>query len=67
MVVMFNSSDKDVDVNLPGDKEWIVVLDSEKAGVENLGTVKGKITVPAKGSYVLVDAESYTRTQKTNS
>lgn len=67
MVVMFNSGDKDVDVNLPGDKEWIVVLDSEKAGVENLGTVKGKITVPAKGSYVLVDAESYTRTQKTNS
>ncbi|NME84082.1 type I pullulanase [Clostridium sp. SM-530-WT-3G] len=64
MIVMFNSSDKDVKVSLPDDKEWIIVVDSDKAGVQKLGKVKGKITVPAKGSYVLVDSESYSRTQE---
>ena len=64
MIVMFNSSDKDVEISLPGDKDWVIVLDSDKAGVQKLGTAKGKITVPSKGSYVLVDAESYERTQK---
>lgn len=61
IAVMFNSSDKAVEVQLPSE-DWTVVVDGEKAGVEKLENVEGsKVTLPAKSSYVLVDTESYNK------
>ena len=59
IAVMFNSSDKAVEVQLPSE-DWTIVVDGNKAGVEKLEKVEGsKVTLPAKSSYVLVDTESY--------
>lgn len=59
IAVMFNSTDKAVEVQLSSE-DWTVVVDGNKAGVETLGKVEGsKVILPAKSSYVLVDTESY--------
>lgn len=59
MAVIFNSSNKTVEVTLPSEK-WIVVVNENTAGVEKLEEVYGtKVIVPAKSSYVLVDKDSY--------
>ena len=59
IAVIFNSNDKEVEVELPS-SDWTIVVNGEKAGVESLGTVDGnKVVVPAKASYVLVDTNSY--------
>lgn len=59
IAVIFNSSNKTVEVTLPSEK-WIVVVNENKAGVEKLEEVYGsKVILPAKSSYVLVDKESY--------
>lgn len=41
---------------------WTLVVNGEKTGVEKLGNVEdSKVTLPAKSSYVLVDTESYNK------
>ena len=59
IAVMFNASDKDVDVTLPMD-DWTLIVNKDKAGVDEIEKVKGnKITLPANTSYILVDTISY--------
>lgn len=59
IAVVFNASNKQVEVTLPSEK-WTVVVNGKKAGTEKLEQVNGsKVIVPAKSSYVLVDTESY--------
>lgn len=63
---IFNSStDEDITVELEGEnlpKEWVVVADGEKAGVQQLKTVNGgKVTVPKSSALILVDQESFER------
>lgn len=63
IAVMFNSSDKDVEVTLP-QSGWTIVVNGDKAGTSSLGTVEGnKVILPAKTSYVLVDTKSYEKTK----
>ena len=66
IAVIFNSSNKDVEVTLPSEK-WTVVVNENKAGVNKLEEVKdSKVIVPAKSSYVLVDTESYEKSNTSN-
>ncbi|GAA0076279.1 type I pullulanase [Clostridium sp. CTA-5] len=59
IAVIFNSNSKPVKVNLP-DNNWTIVVNKDKAGIEELGKIEGgKIIVPANTSYVLVDTKSY--------
>lgn len=59
IAVMFNSSDKDVEVTLP-QSGWTIVVNGDKAGTSSLGTIEGnKVIVPSMSSYVLVDTKSY--------
>lgn len=64
LAVLFNSNDKDVEVTL-NNSDWVVLVNGEKAGTTNLGTIDGNVvTVPANSSYVLADKESYLKENK---
>ncbi|WP_244834032.1 type I pullulanase [Clostridium sp. BJN0001] len=64
IAVMFNSSNDSVEVTLPQDG-WVTVVNKDNAGVEKLDEVKNsKVILPAHTSYVLVDKESF---EKSNS
>lgn len=64
VAAIFNSSNKEVEVTLPSEK-WTVVVNGDKAGVEKLEDIRGsKVIVPANSSYVLVDTESYEKSNK---
>ncbi|MDO4534351.1 MAG: type I pullulanase [Clostridium perfringens] len=57
--VIFNANSEDVEVTLPKE-EWVVVVNGESAGTQNLGEINGnKVIVPKNTSYVLVDKESF--------
>ena len=52
-------------VTLP--TQWVKVADGTTAGTESLGTVSGSsITVPARSTVVLIDKESYDKTDLTS-
>lgn len=63
MCVLFNgNSEQDQTVDLKGENlpdEWVVLADSETAGLRNLGTVKGQVTVPKSSAVILVDKKGY--------
>lgn len=65
VAVMFNSSDKEQTITLPGTKlptEWVVLVDGERAGINSLGevtTTDGTVTIPANSAYILADKASY--------
>ena len=62
IVVMFNSSNKDVEITLPSEG-WTIVVNKDKAGTDKLEEVKySKVILPAHTSYVLVDNASFERT-----
>ncbi|AUO15617.1 type I pullulanase [Clostridium taeniosporum] len=64
VAVIFNSNKEPVKITLPKDK-WTIVVNKDKAGVENLGKIEGnKVTIPGNTSYVLVDTESYEKNYK---
>ena len=57
--VIFNANKEEVEVNLPS-KDWIVVVNKDKSGVEKLDIInEDKIKVPGNSSYVLVDKISF--------
>ena len=59
IAVVFNSNEKEIEVELPS-KDWVVVVNEKTAGIKKLDSIKGnKVKVPAKASYVLVDANSF--------
>lgn len=59
IAVMFNSGNSPVEITLPQDG-WVIVVDKDNAGVKKLDEVKNsKVIIPANTSYVLVDKESF--------
>lgn len=67
VAVLINNSSipKYLDLKVNGEKtpeKWAVVVNSDKAGVERLGTIHGTtINVPARSALVLVDDSSFNR------
>lgn len=64
VVCVFNGdTEKDVELEIQGEdlpESWVVVVNSEKAGVESLGCVdNSKVLVPKSSAVVLVDKESF--------
>ena len=55
--VAFNGTDKDV--NIPLDGEWIQLADEDIAGLNNLGTRSGNVSVKAHSAAVLCDKDGY--------
>ncbi len=62
-IVIFNGNseqDQKVNINIEGlPEEWVTLANSESAGLINLGTVKGEVTVEKSSAVILVDKESY--------
>ncbi len=59
MAVIFNANREEATVPIP-EGQWVVVVNAEKAGVEELARIDGgKVVIPAQTSYVLVDANSF--------
>lgn len=59
IVVLFNATLKEQTVILPGEN-WVVVVDGERAGIEQLAIVQGSVVIiPARSTLVLVDQESF--------
>lgn len=57
--VIYNANNKDVKVKLPG-KDWVVVADKNKAGVDSIKEVNGnEISVEKKSCLVLVKKEEF--------
>ncbi|WDV46611.1 type I pullulanase [Clostridiaceae bacterium M8S5] len=52
--VAFNANREDIQITLPAEKTWAVVVNKEKAGVKTLETIKGnKVIVPALSTIVM--------------
>ncbi|MCM1105510.1 MAG: type I pullulanase [Blautia sp.] len=59
IVVAFNANPTAASLTIPAGS-WIVVVDGDRAGVEELARVEGgTIEIPARTSYVLVDKNSF--------
>lgn len=62
-IVIFNgNSEKDqkLNINIEGlPEEWVTLANADTAGLINLGTVKGEVTVPKSSAVILVDKKSY--------
>ena len=59
IAVVFNANTEAAQVTIP-EGTWVLVVNGEKAGVEELGRMEGgSISVPGQTSYVLVDADSF--------
>ena len=68
LAVLVNSGSQAYTINLSG-SNWTIVASSDKgAGLKSLGTVSGSsVSVPAKGSMVLVDSASFGNLKVTES
>jgi len=59
IVVLMNSNPEEVTIQLE-DRNWVVVVNQDQAGVEKLSTIQGSsVVIPAYTLMVLVDASSY--------
>lgn len=59
IVVAFNTNKEAVEVILPH-KNWVIVVNKEKAGINKLGEIKeNRLILPAQSAYVLVDEASF--------
>lgn len=45
--VVYNAGEKDVEVSLPSDGEWMIYIDGTSAGTEALGSASGTVTAGA--------------------
>lgn len=55
-----SSEDQKININIDGlPQEWVTLANADSAGLVNLGTVKGEVTVPKSSAVILVDKESY--------
>lgn len=58
-IVAFNgSSSESATVTLP-DGKWVMIADSERAGLSSIGTYSGSVELPKTSSVILVDAASF--------
>ncbi|WBW98636.1 type I pullulanase [Oceanirhabdus sp. W0125-5] len=56
--VAFNANKEDVEIELPSEGKWNVVVNKEKSGTEVIEIMEGKtVKVPALGSVVMYDKE----------
>lgn len=59
IAVIFNANPGETQVTIP-EGTWVVVVNGEKAGVDELERVEGgTLTVPGQSSYVLVSSDSF--------
>ena len=53
-IVIFNSNNKDVQVNIPH-RKWSLVVNEEKAGIDEIREITDyRLNVKAKSAYVLI-------------
>lgn len=61
-VILNGNSEQDQRINISGEnlpEEWVILADKDTAGLRNLGTVKGEVTVPKSSALILVDKAGY--------
>ena len=57
LCAVFNGSDEDQNVSVEG--EWIQIANEETAGLRNLGTASGNLSVKAHSAAIFIDKSSY--------
>ncbi len=57
MCVIFNGGSDDQNVGIDG--EWVQIANEEAAGLRDLGTVSGNVSVKAHSAAILIDKKSY--------
>ena len=65
LCAVFNGSDDDQNVSIEG--EWIQIANEESAGLRNLGTASGNLSVKAHSAAIYVDKSSYEKAGITDS
>lgn len=58
IVALNGDPSKSSEFTLP-EGDWVLLADENRAGLSGLGTVSGKLNVPATSAYILVDAGSF--------
>lgn len=62
MCVILNGSGENREINISGDnlpEEWVILANNETAGLRNLGTAKGKVTVAKNSAMILAEKKSF--------
>lgn len=57
LCTVFNGSDEDQNISMEG--EWVQIADGETAGLRNLGTASGNLSVRAHSAAIFVDKSGY--------